>query len=87
MFEIYLVFKYLLFSWLVVNMDPLQIINERIAERNGFYNVIFYNILSCWKCLTFWVLLIVFIIGVDFLPNSVFYSSFGAFIASLKIKK
>ena len=77
--------KCLFVSWLIVKMDPLQMVFEWLAERSGIFNTLFYGVLSCWKCLTFWTALIVFLLGLD-LPNFIFFAAVGAFIAN-KLEK
>jgi hypothetical protein len=75
-----IIVKYIIISWLIVSLEPLQLIFERLAEKIGFFNTVFYGVLSCWKCLTFWSLLIVFIFNFDIVPNVLFYAAIGAFI-------
>jgi hypothetical protein len=81
MSEFYILLKCLFISWLIVKLDPLQIAFEWIAERSGIFNTLFYGVLSCWKCLTFWTALIVFLFGLDF-PNFIFFAAFAAYIAN-----
>jgi hypothetical protein len=81
MSEFYILLKCLFISWLIVKLDPLQIAFEWIAERSGIFNTLFYGVLSCWKCLTFWTALIVFLFSIH-LPMFLFIASLGAFIAN-----
>jgi hypothetical protein len=61
-------FKIFLFTWFFTNFEPFQVfleklfitINDKINQYNNLkiINNHLYNILSCHKCLSFWVCII-----------------------------
>lgn len=79
----------LMVSWWVVNFDPFQKLIERLAEMYGWFNVFVYEVLSCWKCLSFWMCMVLSLISGYGFGEAVFIASFTSWVSFIfeKIKK
>ena len=52
------IFHLILITWFIINFEPGQNIFYRITERwNNFFTNEMFNVLSCPKCLGFWLTL------------------------------
>lgn len=49
--------KYLLISWLWCYFEPLQDYLYRLATQGKIHNKVF-DLLTCWKCMSFWLTLL-----------------------------
>lgn len=79
----YLLVKIVLVAWFIVELTPLQMVFEWLAERSGVFNTVFYPVLSCWYCLSFWLGLVCFVTGsgASIIPDYLAYPIAGAFAA------
>lgn len=53
-------------AWFIKNLDPLQRFFEWVAEKNGVFNQLFFELLTCLYCLGFWITLLAFTLDFDF---------------------
>ena len=79
---IFLACKIIVIAWFVSELDPLQKVFEFLAEKSGFFNVVFYQLVSCWKCLSFWMGLVFFVYG-WYLPIWLVFASSVAFAVKI----
>ena len=56
-----LTMKCLLISWLMTHFEPLQNLIDLIFKNysNNKFIMLFYNAITCFKCISFWITLIV----------------------------
>lgn len=49
--------EYMVLAWCIAKMDPLQNFFEWWAEHSAIFNTLFFPLVSCQMCLTFWIVL------------------------------